>query len=434
MKYLLIANKGLLEIEALTLLGASTKRGDQTKIGKFGSGNKYALAYFLRCGYNVRVFSGNQEIKLSLAKRTLRNMEFDVITVNGKATSITTEFGHEWSIWQAVRELYANAVDEGLLHFGFIETRVFVSNGSEETTRIYIESKPEIEDFMFNVRDYIAKGNEVLFECGFGKIYRKHGDKACIYYKGIKCFETGDPSIYDYDLDDITIGEDRLIKYSWTLPEGIWKIIFKCDNPVIIRTLLNNIQDAKYLENSIDNNLVSIYQDPQLEVWAKCIGESLIAPRSLREYIYDEDKPRTLLLPGMLYTTLISVIGDKIKSRALRSMTTKGNVFQIVEPDSVSSEILKEINMFLDESGFHIPYQVKVVIFTDNKQMGGITEDNEILLSANSFAKGKHYILNTMIEEYIHIKHHVSDESRGFQDAIIDEFVTYMNIRSNYKL
>lgn len=54
MNYLKISNKGLLDVEALTLLGASSKRGDNTKIGMFGSGNKFSLAYLLRNNYNIK--------------------------------------------------------------------------------------------------------------------------------------------------------------------------------------------------------------------------------------------------------------------------------------------------------------------------------------------------------------------------------------------
>ena len=55
MKYLIITNKGEIEPQALHLVGASTKRGDSSKIGQFGSGNKYALAYLLRNEHEVLI-------------------------------------------------------------------------------------------------------------------------------------------------------------------------------------------------------------------------------------------------------------------------------------------------------------------------------------------------------------------------------------------
>ena len=48
MKYLKIVNKGEIYEKAFTLIGASTKRGDDSKIGFFGSGLKYAMAVLLR--------------------------------------------------------------------------------------------------------------------------------------------------------------------------------------------------------------------------------------------------------------------------------------------------------------------------------------------------------------------------------------------------
>lgn len=51
MKYIRIKNQWLIEPQALHLVGASTKRNDASKIGQFGSGNKYAMAYLLRNNY-----------------------------------------------------------------------------------------------------------------------------------------------------------------------------------------------------------------------------------------------------------------------------------------------------------------------------------------------------------------------------------------------
>lgn len=51
--YLKIENEGTVPVEAFTLIGASSKRDDSSKIGMFGSGNKYALAYLLRNNYGI---------------------------------------------------------------------------------------------------------------------------------------------------------------------------------------------------------------------------------------------------------------------------------------------------------------------------------------------------------------------------------------------
>ena len=61
MKYLKITNKNEVQIEAFTLVGASTKREDSSKIGMFGSGNKYALSYLVRNNYDLKIFSGRRE-------------------------------------------------------------------------------------------------------------------------------------------------------------------------------------------------------------------------------------------------------------------------------------------------------------------------------------------------------------------------------------
>jgi hypothetical protein len=65
MKYLLIENKGEIDVNGLILMGGSTKRDSQTSIGFFGSGNKYAIATLINKGINFKIFSGENEIKIT---------------------------------------------------------------------------------------------------------------------------------------------------------------------------------------------------------------------------------------------------------------------------------------------------------------------------------------------------------------------------------
>mgnify|MGYP000651360957 CR=1 FL=1 len=87
MKYLRISNKGIINVEALTLLGASTKRGLNGKIGMFGSGNKYALAFLLRNGFEVSIYAGNEKIEIGTEKAQFRDNDFEVITISMDRTA-----------------------------------------------------------------------------------------------------------------------------------------------------------------------------------------------------------------------------------------------------------------------------------------------------------------------------------------------------------
>lgn len=64
-KYLRISSQGEIEEKAFTLIGASSKRGDNTKIGYFGSGLKYSIAWLLRNKIDFKIFSGYRPINVS---------------------------------------------------------------------------------------------------------------------------------------------------------------------------------------------------------------------------------------------------------------------------------------------------------------------------------------------------------------------------------
>ena len=61
-KYLLIQNKGEIDINALILMGGSTKRNNSSMIGHFGSGNKYSIALLLKNKIGFKIYSGENEI------------------------------------------------------------------------------------------------------------------------------------------------------------------------------------------------------------------------------------------------------------------------------------------------------------------------------------------------------------------------------------
>lgn len=105
-KYILIQNDGEIESNSFELIGASTKRNDTTKIGFFGSGLKYSIAYMIRNDIGFRIFSGEQELCFSTIPEKLKDQTFDRICINGKPTSYTTTMGPTWTEdWLILREL-----------------------------------------------------------------------------------------------------------------------------------------------------------------------------------------------------------------------------------------------------------------------------------------------------------------------------------------
>lgn len=429
MKYLCIANKGSIVKEALTLVGASSKRDGQEYIGMFGSGNKYALAYFLRNNYDVKIYSGAKEISLNKKPISFRDQSFEVIHVDEQPTSITTEMGHQWTLWQAVRELYANAVDEGMLFFDFVDS----INPEESNTHIYIEADKDLENFMFNLDDYIATNKQVVFENETGKIYKKHSSKTCIYRKSILCYETESPSIFDYDLNDVKINENRMAEYNWQVIEKMWSLLAACDDSRIAYEVLNRINEKEYIEKEIDGAMIDTSSSQFSSAWAEPLKDKSICPQNMSGYLSEKERLRTYFLPNKLYNHLSTLTKNKNQPDSFKM--AGGVMYREIEDLNGSQvNMLEQAYDFIADTKLPINYKWKVVRFSDKDTYGTIDQLNEmILLSESIFEKGLHFILNTIIEEYIHLKYDVRDETRGFQSSIIDEFLSYAKNVNNIK-
>jgi len=428
MNYLKISNKGLLDVEALTLLGASSKRGDNTKIGMFGSGNKFSLAYLLRNNYELRIFSGLEEIKLTTIEKTFRDKKFNVILVNDKETSITTDFGKDWNLAQAIREIYCNSIDEGEHTLEFVKD----INPLEDKTHFYIKSRQEITNYISNFDDYFAENKKVLFECPYGKILEKGNSKLNLYRKGIRCMETDKESIYDYDLTNVDIDENRLVRYNWQVPSLIWNLIYQCTNEELIKNILFNCSDSQFIEcvasdfNSVNNSLMS-------EEFKKVLKEVTIAPRGMGGLLSTEELATTVILPDVIYKHAASVLDNN--NLASKFKVYKEGFFREIELTKLhQSSLEKAIDFFIECDYKEVTNYEVVVARFEKKDVLGLADfqNQRIILSENCMENGIQTIIETMIEEYIHLKYEVKDETRGFQDAAIKELVKILKIKNAY--
>lgn len=418
MKYVRIKNNGEIEPEALSLVGASTKRTDTSKIGQFGSGNKFALAYLLRNGYNVQIFAGHNEIKLTQQPCKYRDQEFQLLYVNSEKTSITLEMGKDWQFWQAMREIYCNAIDEGGNELEFVNHITPI----EGETHFYIENQKDVMDFIANFDNYFAERKKVLFECRYGRILEKSGEKANIYRKGIRCYNSDKLSVFDYDFNDIEITEDRIVKYSWEIAGKIWNLVYACEDKEVILSILHQSAKAQYIESSTSYGGLDISKSSQC--FKDVVKSIRTAPRSYAGALSPEEQHNHIIVPTEVFESIRGVIGnDNVGTRFKVSLS--GELYTEVVPSELTKETLNKALDFLKEVQFDMPYDIKIVKFGESNIMG-CAHQGEILISELAIERGVNDTVNTIIEEFIHLKHGVQDETRAFQTASINELIAYM--------
>lgn len=210
MNYLRISNEGQICPEDLTLIGSSTKRDQSNKIGMFGSGWKYALAWMLRNDCKPIIFAGKDRIEIDFNVKMHRTNAVNVITVNDIETSLTTGMGPKWTGWMAIREVLSNAIDEG----GHSINTIWAPNnfaGVENETVVYIPMNGELSDVMLKYDSYFAFNRKESYSNDLCRMFFKtEPSQLNIYRKGIRCFDTQVTSKIDFDFCDININEDRL--------------------------------------------------------------------------------------------------------------------------------------------------------------------------------------------------------------------------------
>ena len=422
-KHLIITNQGEAEEGAFTLLGASSKRGDKSKIGLFGSGNKYALSFLLRNDYPVRIFSGEKEIKIATIKKQFRDRSYNVITVNGSETSITTDTGPDWDLWQAIREIYSNAIDEGDESVYFADN--YALQKDKTTFVIDDNGSGKLKEFYDNMSRYFLIEQPFAFKCPTGEIYLDNDGDTTFYRKGIRVVEEGsDKFLFNYNVKDIEINESRIVKYGYHINRKIYDMLFRCDIPSIITYYLNNSHKKEYEEyQGFSRPVFEDFPEASPE-WEKCLEGKFICPVDLGGWVDESIKMKTYFLPTTVYDHLFKQYGEKYS--ALRNASTSGVRFKKHEPDKMGKFVLQEVLDHLAEVGFEVNHEVEVVEFKDN-DVHGLARDSKIYVSQKAIEKGKHYLARVVMEEQMHLESGCSDETREFQNHIIEKFLNYMN-------
>lgn len=377
-----LTNPGLIPIEAVTTMGVSAKDGENP-IGFFGTGLKYAIASLLRLGHKVTIYRGLERYDFCTEVGEVRGKEFNFIRMNGpdgdNRLGFTTHLGAKWEMWQAFRELYSNCLDEsGSISFSTVQPE-------EDVTTIHVSG----EDFAeaARLRDKYFLATKPIHS---GLMVDVHpGPSSGIYYRGVLAARLETPSVHTYNITTSTdLTEDRTIKHRWMVDGYIAYTLTKCADRKVLDVALT-------AQNAYEAGLG--FSDPS-EAFAEAVL-SLCETRG---------------------TAAVSGQAVRVAEQwAQRDARVKEMTLSPREQEEVSSA-----KAFLASIGYAIEAQI---VFTETlgADVFGMAKDGKIFISRVTLSRGGNFLIGTILEEHLHLTHGFEDESRRFQDYLIDLVVKF---------
>lgn len=426
MKYLKIQNKGELDIRLVSLMGGSTKQNNQFKIGQFGSGLKYVLAYLFRNEVDFKIVIDGKELDLGIVEETIQGTSFKIITVNGEKTSITTSMGLDWKPWMIIRELYSNALDEG----GELVEIVTETTLDTGTTAFYIELTAEFLNVHNNWTNYFINKFIPIWENNSYAVHTQEGPLR-IYKQGILIKEFEEKSLFNYDIKNATINELR--EYTGTTSADLTSCLFKVDCKKTIEYFINNLTEDHY-EGAMDYDWTWLGKFN--DAWRETIGNAKIihkeALNKLKGAQPDQDYSDLIVVPKNLFKALTKEFDG------ISCLRVVGKIKEFYEIYDIDLELkVKQALVILEESNYFIHPELKFIFgeFGDKSTLAQINIDvKEILISQKMKDKSIFSFVAMLIEENEHYQTGYSDHTREFQQHFIDLYTKTLLDKAKIKL
>jgi len=412
MKYLKIQNDGVLDIRLVALMGGTTKSNDEFKIGQFGTGLKYTLAFLFRNNLDFKIFSGTDLVDLSTENETIRDEVFEIICINGKRTSITTRMGEDWKAWMIVREIWCNALDEG----GAKKDITSLVEGAEGTTTFFIQIDSQIQAVLDNWTKYFIHGLEPVWQSNCHAIY-PGGESLRIYKNGVLIDEEEkSKSLFSYDVKNAELNELREFKghRSYEMVQALSRA-----NEKVASYFLENINEGYY--EGGDQMSYGWYCTWN-ESWKNVLGNAKLIHKDALEKIEARgitvDAAKLIVVPKMVYVELTK------QFEGIGALVVASKACEFYQDyDSRTESKIKQALTILEHCEYVIHPELEFVygFFEDKRVLAQVNiESKKVYLSNTLVQKSLFCLVATLIEENEHFNTGHSDESRAFQQHFID--------------
>jgi hypothetical protein len=397
-------NNGTLDKRAFTMLGLSAKADDKA-IGFFGTGFKYAIATLLREGLDVKVHvmqeNGDvREYGFFTRRDTFRDKEFDFIhyyyDVPGarfeNELPFTTHLGANWKLWQAYRELYTNAIDEGgsveliedIHGFNPMAGDVCVYVVGDEFIKVY-----EQHNKYFIKADTVAEGYNI--RC----VTKIEDSDNCVYYKTMYTGTQLDkPSHFTYDyVGTVSLTEDRTLADTWSLRHHISRLWLEFMDYDTLIEHLPYVANEKMYEGRLSDD----YCTPSADFVRACT------------YLSEQHRSMPMWARDAFN-----------KSRPFNEQV------ESFKPNKWQRAHMKRVEQIMHHCGCFIDMDKVITCASLPDDVLGLFKNNIIYIAKAAFERGFVALLGTVYEEWLHMHKHCDDGSRVMQNALVDKVATLM--------
>lgn len=473
--FLKIENIGVCPPEGFTVLGVTLAdtTDQQGVIGQFGSGNKHGVAVCLRNEMAPVVFCGTLRLEFFTKPQTVSDSkatkDFARVCVRyggsdpatGASRSSTEDLGfvldygkQDWNeVALALREFVSNSIDRSIREWGdwsgvkieiVDESRVRAKSGY---TRVFLPLTPEVLNFYNNLGKWFLHFSEPdsLNKAILPKANRNLGERkaAVIYRRGVRVreFESSDTeSLFDYNLNDLTIDEARKAS-DWDVRHHCGQALADADKNVLailFDHLLNstkavweftfdtyalqpNYRDSSEAEQRKRRN----WQEAFLQVAgdaAVLTGEGTVDQLERKGYT-PVKAPEGIVTAAARY-------GVQTPAKVLSSDEMSGRL--VTEPTDSAQAAVDFVWSVIERHGLDNgkakpPVRCFTSILDGGVMLNGYYREGVVFINADLAPAGvvevgklSNRLLKVALEELAHFTTGATDNSRDFQDYLLE--------------
>lgn len=480
--YLMIQNKGVAPETAYTLLGASNTRTSSVEgtIGQFGTGSKHAISTLLRAGLKVRIYCGKTRMDFQTRSQDVNDgltvEKHERVVAKFRGTSTRTDdlgwvlaFGAiDWTdVGMSLREFISNALDRtmrendgefaasiksGDLVIAPVHddkgvrakdgyTRVFVEMDDDGAILRYLSELPK--------RFLHFSRNPEQVKCGLLPKNGRNlsGDTPMIYRCGVfvkELKETKKPSLYDYNFIGKQLSiDDCRNSNEYSIRAACAKRLRKADArdlAPVLRALASGVDcfesdlDSYYLRSTVA--LDSIKEDTDKEwkeAWKIAHGDKVVASDTNNYAMaYAARKGYEIAEMPSNWAIALAENGITTTNAVLNDNEKKGR--EIIEPTEAAVSALDEVWDWIDVAGKTSgKSKPGIACYRENTDaesdiVGFYKLGDEKIHTREDISDGRNkFLLKTVLEELTHYVTGSRDNTRDFQNFVMDMLVDFLS-------